>query len=427
MIPAGRGGAVEYGRQEWSPANSHDCSLSPPYLPIDMSTLDGLNYCIASSWQSSEQGIAQLYKEVEREESSRPGRPKAPMLPPGAVARRDGALRPALDEETPRSPAGPREYVLVADLGDVHFGLEFEGRPPERIVVCGVDFSSWAAHRGVEVGDELLSLNGRTPAATSAQDFGMLMRRIRPLRLRFRRSGGDDPTPAGSPKEVAAGPLRYEVAEAAATCRIGRRRPATARRSFSRGTVLGPAATPPPPQAGRPARPLTPARRISQPSPAPAPAVLLAVRPAGTLRPRWAQPRPASARRAREPESMLDGSVTARAQMELHTARAEVWRLRRELLAAHGLPAKPGAERLVRCSGQGRLPSGDAEGRRGEDGRQADAGPLPEVAATPLQDPARPERGDAARRCDGAMSPLRAPVCPELSPSRRGAPQAEAR
>jgi len=80
------------------------------------------------------------------------------------------------------------DFTLLADLGDQYLGLEFEGSPPDRVFVCSVDSSSWAALRGLEAGDELVSINGRTPRRTSMQEFSVMVRRIRPLRLRFLRT-----------------------------------------------------------------------------------------------------------------------------------------------------------------------------------------------------------------------------------------------
>mmetsp|Transcript_29259 Transcript_29259/g.97167 ORF Transcript_29259/g.97167 Transcript_29259/m.97167 type:complete len:730 (-) Transcript_29259:305-2494(-) len=124
------------------------------------------------------------------------------MATPASLA---GVASPSMPGDWEVAPPmfATRDYIVVADLADQHLGLEFEGRPPDRVFVCTVDAATWASLNDIEVGDELASLNGRTPARTSMQEFGVLVRRIRPLKLRFLRQM---PADTGDPNLSSADP-----------------------------------------------------------------------------------------------------------------------------------------------------------------------------------------------------------------------------
>lgn len=181
------------------------------------------------SWRRAELAGELLHQELAQSEPI--GRPSG-APPPAASAAGACSAASTPSTATPASLAGvaspsmpgdwevaspmfaTRDYTVVADLADQHLGLEFEGQPPCRVFVCTVDAATWASINDIKVGDELASLNGRTPARTSKQEFGAFVRRIRPLKLRFLRqvpadtgdpnlSGADPPdTSCLSPDQV---------------------------------------------------------------------------------------------------------------------------------------------------------------------------------------------------------------------------------
>eukprot|EP00929_Paragymnodinium_shiwhaense_P033669 TRINITY_DN1844_c0_g2_i1.p1 TRINITY_DN1844_c0_g2~~TRINITY_DN1844_c0_g2_i1.p1 ORF type:complete len:636 (-),score=126.61 TRINITY_DN1844_c0_g2_i1:93-2000(-) len=93
-----------------------------------------------------------------------------------SVAVRGGVCKPhAVDDE----------YTVLADVGDTYLGLVFDGVRIESVAQV-----SWAALQGVQAGDELLAVNGRLVGKLSPAESAFLVRRIRPLRMRFYRRGG---------------------------------------------------------------------------------------------------------------------------------------------------------------------------------------------------------------------------------------------
>ncbi|CAK0839656.1 unnamed protein product [Prorocentrum cordatum] len=100
-----------------------------------------------------------------------------------------------------RAASGSRRgkaFTLLAGLGHGYLGVDFAGRAPGRVTVRSLDTSGvawWAQEHGLEIGDEVLAVNGRRVADIKAQEFDTILRRIRPLRMRFFRPGADGSTP----------------------------------------------------------------------------------------------------------------------------------------------------------------------------------------------------------------------------------------
>lgn len=85
----------------------------------------------------------------------------------------DKALR-QLERPLPRHPAIPeperdRIYRLYAGEDVADLGWAPEDVPPGRVVVGDVFARSWAEEVGVEVGDELLAINGEDATAMDGQ------------------------------------------------------------------------------------------------------------------------------------------------------------------------------------------------------------------------------------------------------------------
>jgi hypothetical protein len=57
------------------------------------------------------------------------------------------------------------------------------------VFIAEIEACKWAHWAGLKVGDELLSVHGRPLVSMPEQDLSFLMRRIRPLKMLFGRSG----------------------------------------------------------------------------------------------------------------------------------------------------------------------------------------------------------------------------------------------
>eukprot|EP00928_Gymnodinium_smaydae_P003165 TRINITY_DN11128_c0_g1_i1.p1 TRINITY_DN11128_c0_g1~~TRINITY_DN11128_c0_g1_i1.p1 ORF type:complete len:837 (-),score=105.36 TRINITY_DN11128_c0_g1_i1:35-2545(-) len=75
-------------------------------------------------------------------------------------------------------------HRLVAPVGCDNLGFSWMLKDQKRVIVKKVVLSSWAALSGLQVGDELIGLNGRSPAALGACAIGDELRK-RPLHLAF--------------------------------------------------------------------------------------------------------------------------------------------------------------------------------------------------------------------------------------------------
>lgn len=86
---------------------------------------------------------------------------------------------------------------LVAEDGD-DLGFAPSGFPPERIFVVGIEDAGWADMHGLEVGDELLTLNGQGVTTMTRGSFQQAVC-VRPLQLTFANSRMADDMPATGP------------------------------------------------------------------------------------------------------------------------------------------------------------------------------------------------------------------------------------
>jgi len=90
------------------------------------------------------------------------------------------------DQRDPRQEGSP--YTVVAEEGILRLGFAPTGDPPARVTVARLDPNSWAAARGILLGDELVRVGDRATAAmTRAELVASLQDVRRPLKLSFQR------------------------------------------------------------------------------------------------------------------------------------------------------------------------------------------------------------------------------------------------
>jgi len=95
-------------------------------------------------------------------------------------------------------------FEVIADHGVGALGFKPSGMPPARVFVEAVDADSWSGQVGIDIGDELIAVNGTLVSEMSAVELRS-MRTERPLTLSLRRE-----EPAGeafSDPMVVAGPM----------------------------------------------------------------------------------------------------------------------------------------------------------------------------------------------------------------------------
>eukprot|EP00429_Kryptoperidinium_foliaceum_P055979 CAMPEP_0176086528 /NCGR_PEP_ID=MMETSP0120_2-20121206/43313_1 /TAXON_ID=160619 /ORGANISM="Kryptoperidinium foliaceum, Strain CCMP 1326" /LENGTH=228 /DNA_ID=CAMNT_0017420359 /DNA_START=66 /DNA_END=749 /DNA_ORIENTATION=- len=189
-----------------------DASASPSRPVAEFQSSRGLSSDAGELWRGSD---CNLSPRLRRELGKRDAREPVDLVPMALAAAahtqasavlasagagsdgtqaKGGTSRPSSRPSSPKASrsisaigpiSSPREYAVVVDLGDVHLGIRFEGLPPERVVVAAVEPLSWGCLHGVRLGDELVCMDGRSTKNVDAQGFQLLLRRIRPLRLRF--------------------------------------------------------------------------------------------------------------------------------------------------------------------------------------------------------------------------------------------------
>jgi len=79
-------------------------------------------------------------------------------------------------------------FEIVAEEGVAMLGIVPASLPPNPVFLRHVEVDGWATQQGVEVGDELLCINGMKLAQMSLMMLDALLRKERPLRLTLRRN-----------------------------------------------------------------------------------------------------------------------------------------------------------------------------------------------------------------------------------------------
>jgi len=107
---------------------------------------------------------------------------------PGIMTCLPGTRAADMGTASPDKTNPPVTFEIVAEEGVALLGIVPAALPPNRVFLCHVQAGGWAVQQGVEVGDELLSINGMDLPQMSLMILDALLRKERPLRLSFRRS-----------------------------------------------------------------------------------------------------------------------------------------------------------------------------------------------------------------------------------------------
>lgn len=96
----------------------------------------------------------------------------------------EAALLKLLEQQRPLSMTIVKP-MSVQEEG-IPLGLHFARLPPDKVIIGHVDKDTWADEEGVEVGDELLAVNGILSSKISKNDFQRLLKSVQlPLALTF--------------------------------------------------------------------------------------------------------------------------------------------------------------------------------------------------------------------------------------------------